>query len=235
MRALSRLLVVLLVLLVLAAVADRLAVRAVQQVVAARLQSAGGLPTTPEVEVGGVPFLTQALRGRYDDVTVRAASVPAGTLTVRSFDAQLSGVQVALSDAARGDVTSVPVDALSARALLGYPEMSAALADRGLRVAPAGGGRVRVTGTLTVLRRQLEASAISRATLEGDEVVVTAERFEVGSAVADAVVSRALGDRLDFRIAVGQLPYGLSLAGLTVGGDGVVLRASAAATVLTPR
>jgi hypothetical protein len=230
-----RLVLVLLVLAVLAVVADRVAVRVVQDVVAARVQSAGALPAAPAVEVRGFPFLTQALRGRYDDVVVRASRVPAGTLTVESFVAQLSGVRVPLSDAVQGTVTSVPVDGLTARAVLTYADMTAAVAERGLRVTAAGGGLVRVTGSLRVLGRELEASAVSRATLEGGEVVLTAERFEVGNAAADALVSRALGDRLDVRVAVGELPYGLALTGVRVGGDGVLLDAQAAATVLAPR
>lgn len=221
--------------IVLAVVADRLAVRAVQDAVATRVQAAGALPTAPSVEVGGFPFLTQALRGRYDDVVVRASDVPAGTLTVEQFSAQLRGVQVPLRAAVQGAVTSVPVDGLTARAVLTYAAMTAAVADRGLRVGPAGGGLVRVTGTLRVLGRELEASAVSRATVEGGEVVVTAERFEVGSTTADALVSRALGDRLDVRVPVGQLPYGLALTGVRVGGDGIVLDAEAGATVLAPR
>ena len=228
----GKLLVLLLVLAVLAVVADRVAVRVVEQTVASRVQAAGALPAPPEVEVRGVPFLTQALRGRYDDVLVRAQDVPAGTLSVDSFVAQLRGVQVPLSDAVQGSVTSVPVEALTARAVLSYADMSAVVADRGLRIGAAGGGLVRVTGTLRVLGRDLEASAVSRPVLEGSEVVITAERFEVGSALADDLVSRALGNRLDFRVAVGQLPYGLQLTGLRAGGDGVVLEARADGAVL---
>jgi hypothetical protein len=228
----TKLLVLLLVLAVLAFVADRMAARSVEAAVAARLADAGELPAPPEVEVRGTPFLTQAVRGRYDDVVVRAEGVQAGSLRVRHFVAQLRGTQVGLRDALEGSVDEVPVDELTARAVLTYTDLTVVVADRGLRVAPAGGGRARVTGSVQVLGRTLEATAISRPTLEGRTIVVTAERFEVGNGVADAVLSTALGNRLDFRVELGALPYGLELTDLRAGGDGVVLHARSDGAVL---
>lgn len=228
-----RWLLALLVLAGLLVAADRLAVRAVEDAVATRLATAGGLTATPEVDVRGTPFLTQAVRGRYDDVAVRAVDVPVGDLRFSRFEAQLRGLEVPLSDAVRGDVQQVPVEALAGRAVLSYEQLSSAVADRGLRVSSAGDGRARVTGSVRVLGRTLEASAVSTAVLEGSTVVVTAERFEVGAAAADAVLSRALGNRLDLRVDIGSLPYGLQLTGLTAGAEGVVLTASATDTVLS--
>jgi len=230
-----RWLLALLVLAGLLVAADRLAVRAVEDAVATRLATAGGLTATPEVDVRGTPFLTQAVRGRYDDVAVRAGDVPVGDLRLDRFEARLRGLEVPLSDAVRGDVQQVPVEALTGRAVLSYEQLSSAVADRGLRVSSAGDGRVRVTGSVRVLGRTLEASAVSSAVLEGSTVVVTAERFEVGAAAADAVLSRALGNRLDLRVEIGSLPYGLRLTGLTAGPEGVVLTAGATDTVLRTR
>jgi hypothetical protein len=234
-RAVVRLAVVLLVLAVLALAADRLAARAVERTVAERLAASADLGGAPEVDVRGTPFLAQALRGRYDDVVVRAQAVPAGALRLRQAAFRLRGVEVPLRDAVAGELRAVPVDVLTARAVLTWADLTAAVADRGLRVGPAGDGRVRVTGSVRVLGRDLEASAVSRPVLEGSAVVVTAERFEVGGADADAVLTRALGDRLDVRLEVGALPFGLGLTSLRAGGDGVVLQARSDGAVLAPR
>ncbi|HWH29625.1 MAG TPA: DUF2993 domain-containing protein [Mycobacteriales bacterium] len=228
-------LVVVLALLLVAVVVDRVAVRAAQSAIAVRLETAGGLADRPEVEVRGFPFLTQAVRGRYADVVVRAADVPAGQVRLRAFVVQLRGISVPLGEAVGGRVSAVPVDSLSGRAVLPWASVAAQLAARGLRVAPTGDGRVRVTGRVQVLGRGVEATAVSRPALEGGEVVVTAERFEVGSTVADAVLSRALGNRLDFRLDVGALPYGLRLTGVAAARDGVVLTARADGVVLAAR
>jgi hypothetical protein len=75
--------VLLVVLLVLGAglvAGDLVASGVAERSIAQRVQQSGGLPERPEVEVRGRPFLLQALRGRYDDVVVRSAEVPAGQL-----------------------------------------------------------------------------------------------------------------------------------------------------------
>lgn len=232
MRRGTGLLVVLLVLVALVVAADRVAAAAADRAIATRLAAAAGLAARPQVDVRGFPFLTQAVRGRYDDVAVQASGVPAGTLRMQSFSARLQGVSVPLRTALSGSVTEVPVDRIDATALVGYPDLSARLADRGLSVTAAPGGLVRVTGRVSVLGRTLEASALSRPRRQGAEIVVTAERFEVGSTAADAVLSRALGSRLDFRLTLGALPFGLRLTSLAAGPDGVTLQASATGAVL---
>lgn len=222
-----KLLVLVVVLLVAGVVADVLAARAAEQAIAARVQQTGGLGASPEVEVRGRPFLLQAVRGRYDDVVVRASDVPAGQLRFDSLVTQMQGVRVPLGEALSGSVSRVPVDRISARGVVGYGALTALVADRGLRVVDAGGGRVRVTGSVQVLGRTLEASAVSLPTLEGNTLVVTAERLEVGNAAADALLSRALGNRLDFRLELAALPYDLTLSSLQVGPAGVAVLARA--------
>ena len=230
-----RLLVVLLVLAAGLVVADLAASSAAERAIAQRVQQTGELPERPEVEVRGRPFLLQALRGRYDEVAVSSADVPAGQLSVTSLVTELRGVRLPLRQALSSSASSVPVDALDTRAVVSYEDLTASVRDRGLRVVAAEEGLVRVTGELEVLGRTLEASAVSRPELEDGEIVVTAERFEVGNSVADALLSRTLGNRLDFRVAVGELPLGLALTGLRADASGVVLTAGARDIVLTPR
>lgn len=225
-------LVVVVVLVALVVVADRVAAHTAAGVVARKLESTGRLRGTPEVDVRGFPFLTQAVGGLYRDIAVTAAGVQAGKVEVTTFDAQLRGVHLPLSSALKGSVRSVPVDTISARAEVSWGELSNLVADRGLTVSSAGSGLARVTGTVTVLGRSYHASAVSRPALDGRTIVVTATRFEVGSGAADAVLSKALGNRLDFRVELGALPYGLELDGLGADDTGVVLTAHARDVVL---
>jgi len=67
MRAL---LVVVLLLVGLAVVADRVAVGVAETRVGEQLAAEGGLAGTPEVDITGFPFLTQAIGGRYDEVRI---------------------------------------------------------------------------------------------------------------------------------------------------------------------
>ncbi|MDT7537566.1 MAG: hypothetical protein QOI82_1151 [Actinomycetota bacterium] len=221
----------LLSLVVLVVAADRISLLLTQRAVAAQLQTSGGLSSRPHVAIHGIPFLTQAFSGKYDDVDVSASEVTAGGGRLSKLDVTLRGVHVPLSDALSGSVAAVPVDGLTATVLLSYADISAQLRDRGLTVAPAG-DQLRVSGSAQVLGRTVTASAISSIALSGASVVVTAKRFEVGNAMADRAVTAALAGRFDFVIRVGQLPYGLTMSSLSVRPEGVVATAAATHTVL---
>jgi hypothetical protein len=224
-------LLALVVLLGLLLVVDRAGASFAARAVAQQAQVEAGLAAPPEVSIGGFPFLTQALAGRYDEVRVRAADVPAGEVRLDGFDATLTGVEVPLRAALSGDVTAVPVEAVRAQALVAYAELTRRSGDRQLSVAQAG-DRVRVTGEVDVLGRTLSAAAVSRVEVDGGDLVVTAEAFEVGNEAVDALLSRALRGRLDLRVPIAGLPYGLEVTGIEVRATGVTVLASAGRTVL---
>lgn len=230
-----RLLVGLLVVLLLLVAADRVAVVVADRAVAAQLRSSARLTSDPSVRIQGFPFLTQALRGRYDSVQVHATDVRSDQVRLAVLDVTLRGVQVPLSDVLHRQVRSVPVSSLSATARLAYDDLAAAAGSRQVSLAPGRDGQVRVTGRVQVLGRTLSATALSRLRLDGRSLVVTAQSYEVGSSLADEVLTRALGGRLDLRVQLGTLPYGLKVTGVSAGPDGVVLTASAGRTVLRPR
>ena len=229
-----RKLLALLLLLLLLVVADRSAAAFAGRTLATELQRSAGLAARPSVAVDGFPFLTQATAGRYGRIEVVADDVPAGDTTVARLDAVLTGVRVPLSQVLSGAVTQVPVDGVDARAVLGYDALSRSSGSRRL-TAEAAGDRVRVRGEVEVLGQRLAAAAVSTVALEGDDVVVAAQSFEVGNRVADALLTVALRDRLDLRLSVRDLPYGLRVDAVTVEPAGVVVRATARDTVLTPR
>ncbi|GAC1445740.1 MAG: DUF2993 domain-containing protein [Mycobacteriales bacterium] len=225
------LLAALVAVLVLLVAADRIAVVIAERAVASQLETAGRLSSRPDVSVRGFPFLTQALAGRYDDVEVAANEVTAGGGLISRLTASLHGVHVAAREALAGTVTSVPVDRLDATVLLSYADIGRQLRDRNLTLAPAG-NQLKVTGAVQILGQTLSASALSTVRVSGTSVVVTATQFLVGNKTADRLVTAALGNRLDFVVAVGRLPYGLRLSGVRVEPQGVLATASATGAVL---
>jgi hypothetical protein len=68
------LLVTLVVLLGLLVVADRVAVNVAEDRVAQQVQSSGRLAGPPTVDIGGFPFLTQAVAGDYSDVRLQLSA-----------------------------------------------------------------------------------------------------------------------------------------------------------------
>lgn len=201
------------------------------------LQRSGGSTSRPEVDVHGVPFLTQALAGRYDRIDVVARDVPAGEVAgepveVSRLTATLRGARVPLEDALSGGVTSVPVDRVDARVLLPFSVLQRRTDVVDLTVAPEG-DRLRLRGSVEVFGRQVAASALSRLTTEDGAVVVTAESVDVGNDVANDLVGRALEGRFDLRVPMGGLPYGLEVQGVRVQPDGLSVTAQATDTVLS--
>lgn len=221
-------------LMAVALVTDRAGAALASSAVAEQAQTAAGLAEPPEVAVAGFPFLTQALRGRYDRVEVQATTVAAGDLTVDRLQATFTGVQVPLSQALSGSIERVPVETVEARALVSYAELSRRSGDRQLTVSQADVNRVRVTGQLDVLGGTLSAAAVSRVEVVDGEIVVTAEEYETGDELDDAVLSRVLGDRLDLRVPVRGLPYGLQVTDVAIEPDGIRVLATATDTVLSP-
>ncbi|SFP01080.1 Protein of unknown function [Geodermatophilus dictyosporus] len=215
MRAL---LAVVVLLVVLALVADPVAEGVAEEQAARTLQEAGGLGGTPDVDVTGWPFLTQAVEGRYDEVRIGLTADDLGQPEGTRADVTLRGVHVPLSDALTGTVQQVPVDRVQGTATLTYALLSRELgADTTLERA---GDGLRVTRTVEVLGYTVPLTATGDVVLEGDELVVVVEdAAAAGVDVPDLVVDRAVA-LLDLRYPV-RLPYDLQLTGVTPGDDGV--------------
>jgi len=225
-----KLLVLLVVLLALAVAADRLGVRLAQTAIADQLQRSAGLTTKPTVTIDGVPFLTQALSGRYERIEVGATDLRRGGVHVTSLRADLTGLQVPLGEALRGDVTRIQVSGVTATALVTYADLAHSSGLVGVTIT-ATDGEVKVTGRITVRGRSVTATALSRVALRGRNIAVTARSIRVLGQSSPALLN-ALTGRLDLLVPVGTLPYGLSLTGLSVTQEGLLLQANSGPTVL---
>lgn len=224
----KKLLVALVVLLVLLVAADRVAVRVADRALATQLDSQLG--TTPTVHVRGFPFLTQAVAGRYRDIEVTAPSVTRSGLTLDGVSASLHGVHVPLSAALGGSVASVPVDRLAVSGVVPYTSLQSRA--EGLTLTQSGEA-VRVSGSIRVLGRDLSATALATATLDGRTLVLRAGSIQVdGVPVADSVAN-ALTGRLDLRIDLSDLPYGVQVTSVRATPAGVAVTGTATGTVLT--
>jgi hypothetical protein len=79
--------------------------------VSKKMRSELGLTNDPSVDIHGFPFITQALAGRYSDISIDATGVPAkNTLRDLEIDADLHNVRVPLSNLLSGNVQTLRVD-----------------------------------------------------------------------------------------------------------------------------
>jgi hypothetical protein len=224
---------VLVVLLVLGVGADRGGAVLAAHMVASKLKAFASLTTDPAVTIHGFPFLTQAVSGRYDDVELEVADLARGGVRLAKLDVSLRGVRLPLSDAISGQVSSVPVEGITATAVVTYADIASRGNIAGLSVQ-AVGSLVKVTGRITVLGQSVTASTESTVRLDGRNLVVTARKVSV-LGQSSSTVNSALAGRLDLRVPIGTLPYDLALTGVHVTDAGVVLDARSGATVLRVR
>ncbi|HET6908716.1 MAG TPA: DUF2993 domain-containing protein [Mycobacteriales bacterium] len=212
-----RAIIVVVIIVGLLVVADRVAVVAADRIVAERIQTDQGLQERPDVSIGGFPFLTQAIGGRYGSVTLTVHDLHRVAVAVHTLTVHLSGVHVPLSAVFRGHVSSVPVDHATASIVLTYADLNAFFGGRHLTVSKGDDGEVRVAASASVAGHTLAASGQGRVDVRGTDLVVT------------------IGNGLDLTIPLGGLPFRIALVSAKATNTGVVVSATAAGLVLHPR
>jgi hypothetical protein len=223
-------LVVLIVLAGLLVAGDRLAVGFAEHRVGEQIATKGGLHGTPDVDIEGFPFLTQAIAGDYGEVRISLTAEQLGQPAGTDADIALHGVQVPLSSVLSGSVSEVPVDRIDGTATLSYQLLADQLG--GDTTVEREGDGLRVSRTVELFGYTLPLTAAGTVTLDGDELVVDVERAEgAGVEVPAALVDQA-SDLLDLRYQVPPLPFGLQLARVEPGPDGVDVAVKATDTVL---
>lgn len=212
-----RAVVVVLVIVGLLVALDRVAVLAADRAVASRIAIDQGLSSRPGVSIGGFPFLTQAIAGRYDDVTLTLHDLHRSVVPVHTLTVDLSGVHVPLGSVISRHVSSVPVDRATATILLTYSDVNAFFGGRHLVVSDGGDGEVKVAASATIAGHTLGASGRGRIDVQGSDLVVV------------------VGNGLDLRIPLGGLPFRIALVGAKATKAGISVSANAAGLVLHPR
>lgn len=211
-----RIVIVIAVVVALLVVLDRVAVVAADHVVAARIQTQEHLHSRPSVSIGGFPFLTQAIGGTYDDVTLTVHDFHGSVVPVDTITVELHGVHVGLGAVFSQHLSSVPVDSASARVLLSYDDLNAYLAGKGVTVSPGGDGQVRISGSVTVAGQKLSASGTASIDVTSDSLLLRA---------ANAVT---------VAVPLAGLPFGISLQSARATNRGIQVSATAQGLVIHP-
>jgi hypothetical protein len=226
------LVVIVAVLLGIGLLADRAVERWAEGYVADQLTEQAGLAGTPEVDVRGFPFLTQALDGTYEDVRISLTADELGQPAGTAADVRLRGVHIPLSNVLSGDVQEVPVDRVDGTATLSYELLSQQLG--GDSTLARDGDGLRVTKTVELLGYTLPLTATGTVSLDGDELVVDVERASGAGVDVPPFLVDQVSDLLDLRYPIPALPFGLQLTSVTPAADGVVVVVEATDTVLAP-
>jgi len=216
--------------------ADTLARIGAQTLLARNIQDATGVEVLPEVDVRGIFFLPQVIRGAYSDVQVTTQGVTGGPLRIDRVESRLSDVRVPFHDVLVRDVRRVGIGRSVENLDLTYEDLNAYFAATGRRLtlAPGRDGTVRLSGNVDVLNQRVPVSADATLSVEDDVLRISPQSFDTGSGSLDAAGRLLLGKRLTLLVPLGTLPFGHHLTGVTADPEGVHLTAEGTDILVEP-
>ncbi|RIV37227.1 LmeA family phospholipid-binding protein [Micromonospora radicis] len=153
--------VLLLVLAGLLVVADRVAASVAASTIADEVREQvnrqGAQSAPPEVEVGGFPFLTQVIDGRYERITIRMrdvqGAVQGDVVSLPNLDVDARNVRASL-DTLRSGQGDVVAETVNGTATISYQSLAALLDREGLTLGERD-GQLAVTAPVDILGQRL--------------------------------------------------------------------------------
>lgn len=224
-----RLVVTLLVLAGLLVVADRAALAAAESQLAAEVQREEKLAQRPTIDLIGFPFLTQAVRGKYDGGRLEVRNLRTEKLRVNRLVIDLRDVEVPLTDLVSGNVHAVPAGVVSGVAMVSYADLAAATGVPGLKIG-AKGDKLELTFAVEQFGTSTPVIATARIGVADQAVRITSVQIQ-GAALPEELTSAALA-QVQSNLAFGVLPYGLKVSDVRVAETGVEVSAHARNAVL---
>ncbi|MDM4721042.1 DUF2993 domain-containing protein [Micromonospora sp. WMMA1363] len=218
-RALVVLVVLLLVLVGLLAVADRVAVGVAERVLADQVRQEVAnqdvRSSPPEVEIGGFPFLTQVLNGRYERISIGLrevrGSVRGDAVALPTLDVDARNVTASL-DTIRSGQGDVVAETVTGTGIISYDSLVALLDREGLELGERD-GRLAVTAPVDLFGQRLTATGA--ADIEVSEQGQVALRFNdlTAEGLPDVAPARALlntyAQSISIDVPLPALPFGL--------------------------
>jgi hypothetical protein len=216
--------------------ADTLARIRAETLLSRNIQDATGVEVPPEVDVRGIFFLPQVIRGAYSEVDVTTEGVTGSPLRIDRVESELSDVQVPFHDVLVRDIRRVGIGRSEEHLDLTYEDLNAYFAATGRRltVAPGREGTVRVSGKVEIANQTVPLSADATLSVEGDALRITPESLNTGSGSLDAASRVLLGNRLRLLVPLGTLPFGHQLTGARADDEAIHLTATGTDIVVEP-
>ena len=198
-----------------------------------------GLKEDPDVTFRGFPFVTQAVRGEFEEVDVTVRDLERDGVVVERIDATLRGVEVDLNDALNGRVSAVPVDRGEATLRLSYGDVNQYLTRRpgNIRLVVRDGKPYVVSsfGVPGVGQLDVEGTPTVRVTKTSVRVSVSGVHPVTGSTTLNDALARAAGVRASFTIPLDDLPFGIEVSGAELTESAMLVDATATGFVIDVR
>jgi hypothetical protein len=174
---------------------------------AERAQNRLGLAERPDVDLKGFPFLLHALRRRFPEVSVDARDVRVQGLSIDRLVLRLRDVRFDTTSSIAGGSGTLSAKGGQGTVELTQASLGAFLERRDVpvRVELLGSSRARVSGRVTALGIELEASAEGQLAATDGSLEFRPERIEVGDDIE--VPASALAFQVELPAAVPGVVY----------------------------
>lgn len=204
--------------------AERTIADQVRQEVAARDISA----EEPDVAVGGFPFLTQVLGGRYESISIVLRNVTGEGVRLPRLDVTATGVTADLQTLRTGQ-GAVVADRVSGTATIGYSTV-AELADQPGLTLTGENGKLRARLPVQILGQQVTLVGAAALRLEQGRIRVRVTELDAENGTLPPGARELADDYADqfaVDVPLPELPFDLSLDMVTPRPEGLAVSASA--------
>lgn len=195
-----------------------------------------GLHEDADVTFEGFPFVTQAVRGKFRNVSITIRDLERGGLTIDRIDAKLQDVKIDLRDALSGKVRAVPVNRGHATARVTYGDLGTFLASKPGNIRlNVRAGKVYVVssfGVPGVGQTDVEGTPTLRVTDTSVRIVVSNVHVVTGPATLTAALAAAAAARASFTIPFDEMPFGIQVESATLAPTALVVEASATGLII---
>ncbi|MGH3901662.1 MAG: LmeA family phospholipid-binding protein [Pseudonocardiaceae bacterium] len=243
-----KLVIAVLVVVGLAVAADFGAAAAAEYTLAQQLREQLTLASDPSVRINGVPFLTQALAGRYSAIDIQATGLAVDPLRDVAVEATLHDVDAPLSEVIAGNARSARAAQVDGRVRIKDSDLGRTIGIEDLRIQqpsdeetqellPAGtplGNRaaIRVVATTDLASQRTEIIGIGLIELTGDLVRITISDVRlagdgVGTVNLPREIRQLMLKTLSTDIKPGGLPFGVTPTGVSVETGSLIVEGTA--------
>lgn len=235
-RLLASMLVLLVLLAILLVIGDRAAAafaeRAIADQVRREVAQQDVQASTPDVTVGGFPFLTQVIAERYKSISIVLrdvrGSVEGNAVSLPQLDVDARNVRASIETlrSGQGEVTA---ETVNGTAILTYSSVAQLIDQPGIQLSEQG-GKLAVKAPLDVLGQQFTVQGTANLSVAEGKVrigfdTLTAEGLPAIPA-AQALVNE-YAKQISINVALPELPFQLQVQEVQPRPDGLAVTATA--------
>jgi len=205
--------------------ADRIGVVVAQNEIGRHIANQYNLQKQPKVSIGGFPFLTQAISGNFDKITVDIGDWTQQNVTVHELKIEISGLHAPLGDVINNNISNITADTATASAIIPFDAIQKQAPPQ-VKEISASGSDLQLKGTWSVaglISAPLTVTVKLSATAQG--IAVTPQTVQ--NANGPKVPVGLLQQSLTFVVPVRNLPIGSRISQVDVTPTGLRVAATA--------